>query len=190
MPPRRTAGSTRGVRRLSPVGGSRSRRVWKRSLSFKMPPSRTNRGRQTALFGPELPTVPARATDRPQRLRMLVTVKAAPNPSTTYGETVCVAGISADVADPGWIRLYPINFRYLQQDVRFRKYDLITVVATPARRDARAESWRPDMSTLVVSQTLPAWKRRRLGSTRTSRNRCVRSIDPLRPTSMPAHLVS
>jgi len=92
---------------------------------------------------------------------MLVTVKAAPNPSTTYGETVCVAGISADVADPGWIRLYPINFRYLQQDVRFRKYDLITVVATPARRDARAESWRPDMSTLVVSQTLPAWKRRR-----------------------------
>jgi hypothetical protein len=92
---------------------------------------------------------------------MLVTVKAAPNPSTTYGETVCVAGISADVADPRWIRLYPINFRYLEQDVRFRKYDLITVVATPARRDARAESWRPDMSTLVVWQTLPAWKRRR-----------------------------
>jgi hypothetical protein len=44
--------------------------------------------------------------DRSRRLQLLVTVKAAPNPSTNYGETVCVAGISTDLADPGWIRLY------------------------------------------------------------------------------------
>ena len=30
--------------------------------------------------------------DRPERLQMMVTVKAAPNPSDKNGETVCVAG--------------------------------------------------------------------------------------------------
>jgi hypothetical protein len=92
---------------------------------------------------------------------MIVTVKAAPTPSATYGETVCVAGISADVSDPRWIRLYPINFRYLQQDLQFRKYDVISVTASPARNDARAESWRPAMTTLSVLRQLPAWRRRR-----------------------------
>ena len=56
---------------------------------------------------------------------MLITVKAAPTPSTTYGETVCVAGLSADPSDPGWVRLYPINFRHLDDTSQFAKYDII-----------------------------------------------------------------
>jgi hypothetical protein len=43
----------------------------------------------------------------------MITVKAAPNPSEQYGETVCVAGLQASVESPGWVRLYPINFREL-----------------------------------------------------------------------------
>lgn len=70
--------------------------------------------------------------DRPAKMQVLVTVKAAPNPSETYGETVCVAGVRADVAHPGFVRLYPINFRDLDSDDRFGKYQIITLEATLA----------------------------------------------------------
>jgi len=38
--------------------------------------------------------------------KVLITVKAYPNPSTRYGETVCVAGIDIDKKE--WVRLYPV----------------------------------------------------------------------------------
>jgi hypothetical protein len=93
---------------------------------------------------------------------MLVTVKAAPTPSAAYGETVCVAGVSADLAKPGWFRLYPINFRYLEEDLRFKKYDIVAVDASPNRKDDfRAESWRPLTDSLVVERHLRGWRKRR-----------------------------
>jgi hypothetical protein len=116
---------------------------------------------QLPLFGPVLEGVPVRPVGGEQTQHLIVTVKAAPTPSATYGETVCVAGVSADLAAPGWVRLYPINFRYLEQDRQFRKYDVIRVQARPAAADARAESWRPNMPTLRVVGHLAAWKRRR-----------------------------
>lgn len=101
------------------------------------------------------------AGDQVMRLRVLVTVKAAPNPSAKYGETVCVAGLSLDPVRQGWIRLYPINFRELGEDASFRKYDIITVDSVPARQDSRRESWRPRMDTLRVEMSLKGWHRRR-----------------------------
>jgi hypothetical protein len=40
--------------------------------------------------------------------RVLITVKTYPNPSKSYQETVCTAGIDED---KNWIRIYPVNFR-------------------------------------------------------------------------------
>lgn len=57
--------------------------------------------------------------------RVLVTVKAYPNLSRKYGETVCVAGIDLDTNQ--WIRLYPIPFRDLDSDQKFKKYNIIEV---------------------------------------------------------------
>jgi len=117
---------------------------------------------QTQLFRPELEGLPQRPVDGSRRLEVVITVKAAPTPSATYGETVCVAGISADLSAPGWIRLYPINFRYLEQDRKFRKYDIVSVDATPNRKDDwRAESYRPNIDSLTVLRHLKDWKRRR-----------------------------
>jgi hypothetical protein len=99
-------------------------------------------------------------SDQVERLRVIVTVKAAPNPSERYGETVCVAGIRAEPTELGWIRLYPINFRELGDEASFRKYDVISVDATPARQDARRESWRPRMSTLRIENHLADRHRR------------------------------
>lgn len=106
--------------------------------------------------------VPERPTGGSRRLEVIITVKAAPTPSATYGETVCVAGVSADLSEPGWFRLYPINFRYLQQDRKFRKYDVVSLEAVPNRKDDfRAESWRPNIDSLTVVRHLKDWKRRR-----------------------------
>lgn len=100
------------------------------------------------------------AGDAAVRLRVLVTVKAAPNPSDKYGETVCVAGLRLDPEAWGWVRLYPLNFRELDDEASFRKYDVITVSARPARGDGRSESWRPQWETIEVEDHLPPWTRR------------------------------
>ncbi|CAM3704281.1 hypothetical protein KIPE111705_21185 [Kibdelosporangium persicum] len=117
---------------------------------------------QLPIFG-QPPDRPAEkpAGDRAVTLQVLVTVKAAPNPSEKYGETVCVAGLSTDPERPGWVRLYPINFRELGRDASFKKYDIVSVEAVPARQDSRRESWRPRMPTLKVTNHLKDWARRR-----------------------------
>ena len=73
---------------------------------------------------------------------------------------MCVAGVSADPTRSGWFRLYPINFRELGDEASFRKYDVISVEATPARQDARHESWRPRMNTLRIESHLADRHRR------------------------------
>ncbi|MET9225677.1 hypothetical protein [Lentzea sp. NPDC003310] len=116
---------------------------------------------QGSLFGPDAAPVAKAADDAWRRMQVLVTVKAAPNPSAAYGETVCVAGLSMDLDAPGWVRLYPINFRDLESAQRFRKYDIVSIKVKPARNDPRVESWKPDMTSLVVQDYLKPWKRRR-----------------------------
>lgn len=117
-------------------------------------------GQQLGFFDPPLTPAP-KPPRAARRLSLLITVKAAPNPSATYGETVCVAGISTDLAEPGWIRLYPINFRDLAADGQFQKYELIEVDATPANSDPRSESWKPIMTTMTRGAFLPPWAKRR-----------------------------
>ncbi|GAB3219388.1 hypothetical protein GCM10027447_02130 [Glycomyces halotolerans] len=93
---------------------------------------------------------------------VLITVKAAPNPSEKYGETVCVAGLRINPERQGWVRLYPLNFRELERDSRFKKYSVLRLKAQPARSDGRRESWRPDWESVHTHQTvLAAWNPRR-----------------------------
>ncbi|MFQ1003071.1 hypothetical protein, partial [Modestobacter sp. SSW1-42] len=74
-------------------------------------------------------------------MKVLVTVKAAPQPSATYGDTVCVAGVELRGDDPvRLVRLYPVPFRYLEGDQQFGKYQVIDVAARPSTRDPRPES--------------------------------------------------
>lgn len=83
-------------------------------------------------------------------MRVLITVKAAPNPSATYGETVCVAGLRLDLDAAGWVRHYPINFREFDSDGKFR------TAATWQRRSAGARQALappPNGSCVEVAQT-------------------------------------
>ncbi|MER5645895.1 hypothetical protein [Streptosporangium sp. NPDC002524] len=116
---------------------------------------------QRSLFGPDLETAQIKPSDPHfRRMRVLITVKAAPNPSESYGETVCVAALRLDLDQPGWIRLYPVNFRELDGDSQFRKYDVVTLEAKPTSHDPRAESWRPRADSFVVEKHLDGWSKR------------------------------
>lgn len=54
---------------------------------------------------------------------VLITVRAAPNPSKTYTETSCVAGVRLRDMKP--VRIYPVPARELNQANRFKKYDVV-----------------------------------------------------------------
>lgn len=114
------------------------------------------------LFGEQVPERAAKQTGTiPQTKRVIITVKAAPNPSERHGETVCVAGIELDdLGRPSWIRLYPINFRHLESDDKFRKYDVVTIDCVPATQDSRTESWKPAIATMVTEKHLNDWAKR------------------------------
>ncbi len=73
-----------------------------------------------------------------QTIDMVVTVKAYPQLSARYGETVCVAGVRTDTPGPSWVRLYPVVYRDLHYDFRFAKYQRITLEVSHAN-DPRPE---------------------------------------------------
>jgi hypothetical protein len=78
--------------------------------------------------------------------RVLITVKAYPNPSKKYGETVCCAGIDVDTLE--WLRLYPIPYRDLDSSKKFKKYTIIRVRCSKAPDDHRVESYKIDMDSI------------------------------------------
>lgn len=92
--------------------------------------------------------------------RVLVVVKATPQPSRQYGDTVCVAGVDMGAASPRWVRLYPVPFRYMEGDRQFRKYDVVEVRTRDPGRDKRPESRKIDATSINIVQHIDGWRRR------------------------------
>lgn len=93
--------------------------------------------------------------DAKQKLKLLITVKTYPIPSSKYDELVCTAGVTESGE---FIRLYPINFRDLPFSQQYRKYQWIEVVAEKhSTKDVRKESYRPDSSTIrTIGKPIPS----------------------------------
>jgi hypothetical protein len=51
--------------------------------------------------------------------RLLIVVKTYPVPAHKGVEVSCTAGVTRE---GDWIRLYPVPFRFLQQDQQFSRY--------------------------------------------------------------------
>lgn len=82
------------------------------------------------------------------RARICILVKAYPQPSLKYEETVCCAGIT----DTGQLlRLYPIPYRHLKPEQRFGRFDVIEAVIERDTSDFRPESHKvaPDSISIV-----------------------------------------
>jgi hypothetical protein len=72
-----------------------------------------------------------------ERKRIYITVKTYPTLSEKYDELVCTAGISEDGS---WIRLYPLPFRRLDNEQKYKKYQWIEADIERNASDFRIES--------------------------------------------------
>jgi hypothetical protein len=97
---------------------------------------------------------------RSEVARVVITVKATPQPSAKYGDTVCVAGIRVDGGRAEWIRLYPVPFRWLEREAQFHKYDVVDLDVRRRTADSRPESFVPDRESIRVVGRLGNWKAR------------------------------
>lgn len=95
-----------------------------------------------------------------ERKRVLITVKAYPLPSRSYGELVCTAGF---LEDGSWIRIYPVPFRVIRDDSYVAKYQWIELALRRNEKDFRPESFRPfndNLADMVVGEKIETGKKR------------------------------
>lgn len=95
------------------------------------------------------------------KIKLLITVKTYPTPSTRYREIVCTAGVKED---GGWIRLYPIDYRYRDYSQWYKKYQWIEVAVVKHSRDPRPESFRPEGDIKILGNpigTVNNWAERK-----------------------------
>lgn len=79
--------------------------------------------------------------------RVCVLVKAYPQPSQRYEETVCVAAVTEDHR---LLRLYPVRFRHLDESKRFYRFDWLELELTRPSDDVRPESFRMKEDSLHI----------------------------------------
>ena len=95
-------------------------------------------------------------TEKSGTERAFILVKALPQPSERYTETVCVAGI---VPTGQWRRLYPVRFRQLKDS--FQRWDCIEYKWQLPRDDRRLESRNIEGDSVKVVSRLAQSERAR-----------------------------
>ncbi len=87
-----------------------------------------------------------------QSERTVILVKAWPQPSAKYGETVCCAGVTSEGE---WRRLFPIRFRHLAGEDQFRRWDVVEYKSRlPGSGDTRRESRAVEETSLKRKSTM------------------------------------
>src|ERR1051325_2129722 len=78
---------------------------------------------------------------------LLILTKTYPSPSSRYRETTCVAAITRT----GELRrLFPVPYRFLTDDAKFRKWEWIRASVTITTADQRPESRRIDVDSIAL----------------------------------------
>lgn len=80
-------------------------------------------------------------------LEALIVVKAYPNPSETLTEAACILGVSREL---GFVRIYPIPFRDLEDEVKFAKYERVRMQVRAPRNDPRPNTFRPQIDSIEI----------------------------------------
>lgn len=92
----------------------------------------------------------------PVECRVIILVKALPQPSKKYGETVCCAGVTPDGQ---WKRLYPIRYRHLAGETAFGRWDIVRFRHRHPRRDKRTESCNVEEDSIEIIGEMPTRER-------------------------------
>ena len=91
--------------------------------------------------------------------RLTILVKALPQPSKKYGETVCCAGVTPDGS---WRRMYPIRYRHLAGESAFSRWDLVRFRYSTPKQDKRPESCNVEEESIEIVGKMPPGERSRL----------------------------
>src|ERR1044071_8258500 len=94
------------------------------------------------------------------RKRVLIVVRTYPVPSAKSVEASCTAAITEDGR---WLRLFPVPYRLMDQEKRFRKWQWIEVDLIKAG-DARPESYKINPDSITACEhigTQDHWHHRR-----------------------------
>ena len=84
--------------------------------------------------------------------KVLIVVRTYPTPARRGVEVSCTGGITESRE---WIRLFPVPYRFLSQDKRFRKYQWIKANVAKSS-DSRPESFQIDIDSIqIISDPLP-----------------------------------
>lgn len=90
--------------------------------------------------------------------RVLIVVKTYPTLSKKYIELVCTAGFREDGS---WVRIYPLPFRFLDDDRKYKKYQWIEIDMEKNPRDSRPESYRPiNIDDIALGEVVSTGRRR------------------------------
>ena len=91
--------------------------------------------------------------------RVLITVRTYPVPAWAGVEVSCTAGVTAE---GDWIRLFPVPYRFLDEDKRFKKYQWIEVETWKATRDPRPESHHLNIDSIqILPKPVRGWEAKR-----------------------------
>jgi hypothetical protein len=97
-----------------------------------------------------------------RKARILVLCKTYPSPSGKHVETSCVAGMEDDGS---LIRLFPVPFRLVSDELQFKKWQWIDARVEKAASDRRRESHRIFVDTITCDakplSTKDSWQARR-----------------------------
>lgn len=104
----------------------------------------------------------------------VILVKALPHRSSNYFETVCCAGVGADLK---WRRLYPVAFRVLDDEKQFRRWDRLSYRFTTPSDDRRRESQKVDPESIAITGSLSSSERSRIARLLT--RQCQRHAESL-----------
>ena len=108
--------------------------------------------------------------------RILIFAKTHPEPSSKYTETVCTGGV---LEDGSFVRLFPITFRHLPKEKRFKRYQWIEADIEKSDKDNRKESYRINQDSIkIVSPPLTTengWALRR----EIVLKKCAKSLEDL-----------
>jgi len=77
------------------------------------------------------------------KAKILIVVKTYPLPTRSYSELVSMAGL---LNGEKWIRIYPVSFRFLQDQAKYPKYSWIEIDLIRNTKDFRSESYSPKIS--------------------------------------------
>jgi len=86
------------------------------------------------------------------RRQILIATKTYPSISQKYRETVCTAGVLLDAGGhpEQWVRIYPIRYRYLDTDRRYKRWSIVEAEIERNPKDPRQESFRIEDDSIAV----------------------------------------